>query len=206
MESSGTVPPSLGLQATLPQWAFIAIIWVCVLVAGCLLIGRLYVRKKHMGGIKPDDYFLCSAFFFFVILAILQTIQVPSAYFISRLAIGLETDPLMATAQGNLYSRLEFPIIKDFWTELWTIKAAFLCLYYSILKDDKKYRLLWWFVVAFTLLAYVGCWIASIMVCVPLRTYFEFGKCFNPRGSMIAIIFSTAVDVLTDIMSKSTPN
>ena len=201
---SAPIPGPPGIQATLPEHGLIAVAWAGVAVAGAFLAARTAVRISIIGRLGGDDYWLYFGFLVFLVNAVLQTLQTPSVYFVSRLIRNLESDPVEIGKQGNIYVRYEFAIIGFFWTVLWCVKASFLSLYYNLFQGlGAGQRRIWWFVAVFTGLAYAGCWIASILVCIPAYTYFEFGKCSNPTGSAIAIIYSTGVDVLTDIMSKS---
>ncbi len=47
------------------------------------------------------------------------------------------------------------------WTQLWLVKASFLAFFYTLFYGLPQYRKAWWVVVIFTVLAYLGCWIAG---------------------------------------------
>jgi hypothetical protein len=76
---------------------------------------------------------------------------------------------------GNIYVRYEFPIIGLMWTVLWCVKASLLALFWRLFDGLPQYRRMWWVVVVFVALSYVGCWIASAWTCHPPSTYFDFG-------------------------------
>lgn len=61
-------------------------------------------------------------------------------------------------------------LIGVFWSVLWSIKASFLALYWKLFQGLGRYKKWWKGVAVFTFLAYVGCWLASVNVCQPLRS------------------------------------
>ena len=192
---------NLGLHDTLSQTGLIGITWAGVAVALGFVAARAVIRLDKVGHLSSDDYLLFTAFLVFVVYGALQTVQIPSVYYVSRISLGLESDPRAITAEGGLYLRYEFAIMGLFWTVLWLVKGSFLMLYFNLMNGLKIQRRVWWFVAAFTVLAYVGCWIASFFVCKPLSSYFQFGDCDVVHRSTIAITYGTAADIVTDIMS-----
>ncbi|RMZ29526.1 hypothetical protein D0859_06366 [Hortaea werneckii] len=201
-----------GAARDLPPAGLIAVAWVGFVLAASLVGLRLYVRLTENRTLQSDDYCLITALGLLLVNAVLQTLQTQSLYYMARNRAGQVPGGQQLVNQGNDYVRYQFTIIGLFWTVLWSVKASFLALYARFFRSKPRYRRAWWCTVVFTALAYVGCWIASAWFgksCVhPKRSLRKsmltpIGKCDKPvddAGSVIAISYSTAVDVLSDLL------
>ncbi|KAF2160091.1 hypothetical protein M409DRAFT_29389 [Zasmidium cellare ATCC 36951] len=194
----------------------ITVAWVGFALAASLVAVRCYARLTEVHRFHMDDYWLLTALLFLLINAILQTLQTPSTFYLAWLQAGKQEPPEQTLAVGNLYVRYEFVIIAFFWTVCWCVKASFLAMYKRLFDGLPHYLRLWWVVVLFTAGAYIGCWFASAWTCHPPSTYFHFGtyhlpdrcECTKPidvRGGVISISYSTAVDILSDLMIMALP-
>jgi hypothetical protein len=216
-----------GAARHLTAGGLIAIAWAGVGVACFFVVARCVARFSEIKRLHVDDYWMITALLVLAVNAVLQTLQAPSLYYLVDVEAGRVPagEPLLV--QGNIYVRYEFTIIALFWTVLWCVKASFLSLFHRLFDGLPKYRLWWWGVVVFAALAYVGCWIASAYTCHPPSTYFQFGKfeyphlvvshdkqtnlpghCEKPidvKGGNISISYSTAVDILSDMMIMVLP-
>ncbi|KFY83822.1 hypothetical protein V500_09860 [Pseudogymnoascus sp. VKM F-4518 (FW-2643)] len=206
---SAPAPPGMGLAGKMPEHGLIIIVWVATGLAGCFVVARTAIRIKKIERLHVDDYIIYAAFLVLVANAVLQTLQTPHCYNLARLVNGLSTLTEEETmVSGNTYMRYEFTIIGLFWTVLWLVKASFLAFFYKLFDGLQAYRRIWWGVVVFAFLSYVGCWIVSINVCHPAKNYFIFGSCnkeIDMKTSIVAVMYSTVVDVLTDIMIMAMP-
>ncbi|KAL4971700.1 hypothetical protein BDW66DRAFT_155416 [Aspergillus desertorum] len=182
----------------LSEGGLVAVTWIGAGL-GLLFTGfRLAIRLTRLKRLLADDYSILAALFFLISNAILQTLQAPHLYY------------MVQTPQDGdivhhsvMYVHYEFVIIGLFWTILWSVKASFLMVFWTTTDHLPLYRRWWWAIVVFSFLAYVGCWLASALNCHPPSAYFKFGQCSKPidqRGSLISISYSTAVDILSDLM------
>ncbi|KAL5046478.1 hypothetical protein BDW71DRAFT_207272 [Aspergillus fruticulosus] len=182
----------------LSERGLIAVTWIGAGL-GILFTGfRLAIRLTRLKRLLADDYFILAALFFLMSNAILQTLQAPHLYYM----VQTPQDGDIAH-HSVMYVHYEFVIIGLFWTVLWSVKAAFLAVFWTTTDYLPLYRRWWWAIVVFSFLAYVGCWLASALNCHPPSAYFKFGQCDKPidqRGSLISISYSTAVDILSDLM------
>lgn len=217
-----------GAAKHLPESGLVAVAWAGVGTAFVFLSLRLFTRFREARQLFSDDLWVLFAFIVLIVNAILQTLQAPQVYYLVYLSAGRYQVGEETLVQGNQYVRYEFAIIALFWTVLWSVKASFLALYHRLFQAvNLPYsRWFWWFVSVFTFLAYVGCWLASAYTCHPPSNYFHFGmsvcslkrtmfvnqkktgQCEKPidvRGGTISISYSTAVDVLTDILIMLLP-
>ena len=171
-------PPPLGIAKHLPEGGLIAIAWSSVALAGCFVVARTTIRMYTLAKLQLDDYWIYSAWVILLINAILTTLQAPHLYYVARGTAGLVPMDERLMQHGNAYVRYEFASIGLFWTVLWCVKASFLTLFWKLFEGLHGYRRWWWGVVVFTVLAYVGCWIASVLNCHPPSDYFDFGKSY----------------------------
>jgi hypothetical protein len=215
-----------GAARNLTRGGLIAVTWAGFALACGFVLLRCHVRLTESRRLYSDDYWLLAALFFLGLNAILQTLQAPSLYYLIYASSGEAPAGETLIDQGNIYVRYQFVIILLFFTIIWSVKYSFLALYYRLFKGLSTYRRVWWVVVCFAAMAYIGCWITSIWTCHPPSTYFDFGnpllslkhadgsvliwpgQCAKPidlEGSVISISYSTAVDVLTDLMIMVLP-
>ncbi|EAW21803.1 uncharacterized protein NFIA_069740 [Aspergillus fischeri NRRL 181] len=131
---------------------------------------RFGIRIKRMKRLLVDDYFVLLALVFLVTNAILQTLQAPHLYYMLLNVTGPDI-----VYHALKYTHYEFVIIGIFWSVLWSIKGSFLALFWLISDGLPHYRRVWWGVTIFAVLAYIGCWLASILNCHPPSDYFRFG-------------------------------
>ncbi|KND91971.1 hypothetical protein TOPH_03282 [Tolypocladium ophioglossoides CBS 100239] len=185
-----------------------AIIWTCFSLATCFLSLRLGFRFRQNRSFLADDYCIVFAWLCLLVMSILQTEQMDALFYVmyltaGRVPVSAETGPRM-----EQLSRWQFPIIKLFWTVLWSVKASFLAIFYRLVKPFPTHRRLWYCVAVFTSLAYIGCVVASALTCSPPSDYFKAGRCQSPSDLWrmhFNVIFSTSVDITTDLMIMALP-
>ena len=166
--SSAQLP---GLAGHLSAEGLIGVTWTGAVLGILFTATRFAIRIKRMRGLMADDYFVLAALIFLIVNAILQTLQVPHMYYMISDYRGPDI-----VYHGLRYTIYEFVIISVFWTVLWCIKGSFLALFYMLLDGLPHYRRYWWGVAVFTVLAYIGCWLASVFTCHPPSDYFKFGE------------------------------
>lgn len=198
----------------LPHKSLLILIWVCFSGAFLLVALRtvIRIRSPTSSRIVPlEDCWLFLALASLLTLCILETIQLPSLYYITGILAGVVpiTSAEDIISQTEHYLRFQFPIIILFWTVLWSVKAAFLALYWRLFRDLTWYRRAWYALAVFTFLAYGGCVTTLSLSCGPdVRNFFAFNKCAGPRNvwsSNFSVYFSTAVDVFTDLCIMAMP-
>lgn len=174
-----------GVARGLTQQGLIGVAWAGVGLASFFVLLRCYVRCTESRRLYSDDYWLIAAYVFLITNAVLQTLQTPSLYYLIRASSGQVPGGEALIEQGNAYVRYQFVIIILFWSITWSVKYAFLALYYRLFKGLHVYRTVWWAVVVFSALAYVGCVISSVWTCHPPSTYFKFGMQY------LCVLFTT---------------
>ncbi|KAL4748447.1 hypothetical protein BDW72DRAFT_195746 [Aspergillus terricola var. indicus] len=192
------IPSPSGVATRLSEGSLIVITWVGAGLGALFTVLRVAIRLKRMGRLLPDDYFIIIACSFLITNAVLQTIQTPHLYYIVLNPTGSDI-----VSHALKYVHYMFAIIGLFWSVLWSVKAAFLALFWAMTNNLPHYRRWWLGIVVFTFGSYAGCWFASAFTCHPPSTYFKFAQCvksIDKQGAKIAIIYSTVVDIVTDLM------
>lgn len=99
---SAAAPPGIGLAGKLPEHGLVIIVWAATGLAGCFVVARTAIRIKKIGKLYVDDYIIYAAFLILVVNAVLQTLQTPHVYNLSRLIHQVSTLPMEeAMASGN---------------------------------------------------------------------------------------------------------
>jgi hypothetical protein len=192
---------------SLPRESLLALVWTSFSVACLLVILRTAIRLKFMARLTMEDYWIFLALATLLTSCVLQTIQLPNVYFMLATIAGVIPISADLISSVEAYLRFEFAIMLLFWTVLWCVKASFLALYYKLFRELQIYRRLWYILAAFTLLAYVGCWITLATSCHPITNFFKFNQCNTARdiwASRLSVYYSTAIDIFTDLCSKCT--
>jgi hypothetical protein len=190
---------------SLPYRSLLALVWTCFGVSFLFVSLRTFIRFRVGNRLNGDDYWMFLATATLLALAILETVQLPSLYYMTAVLAGkipISFDELVAHTET--YLRFEFPIIILFWSTLWCVKAGFLALYFKLFRELPIYRRVWYVLAAFTFLAYVGCIITLSVSCGPINNFFEFNQCGKPEdvwASNLSVYYSTTVDVFTDVCS-----
>jgi hypothetical protein len=190
---------------SLPPRSLLAVVWTSFGVACLLVILRTAIRFKIMARISMEDYWIFLALATLLTSCVLQTIQLPSLYYMLATLSGVVPISLKLISAVENYLKYEFITILLFWTVLWCVKASFLALYFKLFKELRIYRRLWYALAAFTFCAYIGCWITLFTSCRPISNFFKFQQCASKRdiwASNLSVYYSTTVDVFTDLCSR----
>jgi hypothetical protein len=190
---------------SLPLHSLLALVWTSFSIAFLLVVLRTAIRFKVVARLATEDYWMFLALAALLTTCILQTIQLPSLYYMSAVIAGVIPVSADLMSIGDNYLRFEFPIIVLFWTVLWCVKASFLALYFKLFRDLPLYCRAWYILAAFTFCAYVGCWITVLMSCHPISSFFKFAQCETEQdvwATRMSVYYSTAVDIFSDLCSK----
>jgi hypothetical protein len=192
---------------SLPPQSLLAVVWTSFSVAFLLVILRTAIRFKVMTRLTMEDYWIFLALATLLTSCILQTIQLPSLYYMLAIIAGVIPISTELISAVENYLRFEFAIMVLFWTVLWCVKASFLALYFKLFQELAMYRRAWYILAAFTLCGYAGCWITLSTSCHPISNFFKFEQCNSKKdiwASRMTVYYSTAIDIFTDLCSKCT--
>jgi hypothetical protein len=126
-------------------------------------------------------------------------------------------------AKITRYLKLQFSATFLFWSCLWSVKASFLAFFKRLTNNLKAHVIAWWVIVGITVLAFVGCVISYPISCSsfePSKYSLEphargeqslihiLAGCsedINLRLGLVSLRFSTAMDMLTDVLIIALP-
>ncbi|KZL79571.1 hypothetical protein CI238_07244 [Colletotrichum incanum] len=206
--AANTDLPLTGAAQSINRQTLTAIIWICFSVASLFVALRLTVRWRQNHSFLADDYWIIWAWMCLLTMASLQTRQLDALYYTTYLSAGRIQVTAETVAKTEDLTRWQFPIIKLFWTVLWSVKASFMAVFYRLVKPFTVRRRLWYCIAAFAFLAYIGCWLASTLTCSPPSDYFQAGKCNSPHEIWMQtfnVIYSTTVDIASDLLIMALP-
>ncbi|KAH9209050.1 hypothetical protein DL95DRAFT_478545 [Leptodontidium sp. 2 PMI_412] len=96
-----------------------------------------------------------------------------------------------------------------FWSTLWCVKLSLLFMFQRLTTGLPTYTRVWWAVLTFTILTYVGCAVSQFTSCSSMHAWFSpAGLCDTPRDAVAkaaSLWYSLAVDLLTDLMIMAIP-
>jgi len=193
----------------LPRHTLLAIIWTCFSAAFLFMCLRTIIRLRIPRPSKRftfEDAWLLLSLAALLAFCILETIQLPSLYYISTVIDGPLSLSRDLVTHTERYLLFQFPIVILFWTVVWCVKAGFLALYFKLFKELVLYRRVWYCLATFTFLAYMGCVLTLALSCGDVSNFFKFAGCASKEDiwkSNLSVYYSTAIDVFTDLCSKS---
>ncbi|RGP74509.1 hypothetical protein FLONG3_6068 [Fusarium longipes] len=200
--------PLFGAARNVDRYGLVVIVWVCFTIATLFVSLRLFVRWQQNRRFLADDCWIFFAWLCTLTMAILQTEQMDALWYMTYLQAGrIAFDPEEMVAQRYQLTKWQFPIIKMFWIVLWSVKASFLAIFFRLVQPFTVIRRLWYFVAFFTASALVVCIVCSALTCNTPSDYF-YGSCDSPKENWrqhFNIIFSTTVDVTSDLMIMALP-
>ena len=167
--------PLSGAAGNVSEAGLLAVVWVCFSVATLFVAVRLTVRFRQNRSFLADDYWIIFAWMSLLTMAILQAEQMHALWYITYLRAGRVLPDQTTAPKSEQLTRWQFPIIKLFWTVLWSVKASFMTVFFRLVKPFPVLRRLWYCVAAFAALAYIGCWLSSALTCHPPGNYFKAG-------------------------------
>jgi hypothetical protein len=165
---------------------------------------RIAIRFQWSRRLFADDYICVLALAILLANTALTTVMAPPMYEILRMAAGREQPTAAFAEQATLYLRCQFASTMLFYTCLWAVKASFLVFFHRLTSHTKWPQRAWYAVAIITGLSYCG-----TIITYPRggAEHLDFqGACGTPRDTQMALIslrYSTAVDVLTDLLSTA---
>ena len=154
-----------------------AVIWSFTGFATLLTIGRFYMRYRILKHLFWDDALHFVAWILLLALGITYTVQAPANYRFAAISAGTLPQPPPDEFEKLVGSilRYDFALPVLFWTCLFCVKFAFLCLYRLILDGSGKQMKTWWAVSFFVFVCYWICMTGLLAECGPSDRLFKLG-------------------------------
>lgn len=64
-----------------------------------------------------------------------------------------------------------------FWSCLWSVKVALMLQCKRLIERQPVYNIVWWCIIAFVAVSYVGCYIPSLFLCDNVKDLFNYCEC-----------------------------
>ncbi|KAK8039717.1 hypothetical protein PG993_008128 [Apiospora rasikravindrae] len=200
-------------------------IWSLTGVAVLLVVARLSIRLRYSHRrLLADDYLAILALFILIGNSAVMTLMSASMYEVIAVSAGAVAPPPPSFLDdATYYLELQFASTVLFWSCLWAVKGCFLVLFGRLARPLKWPRRAWIAIVVFTVAAYCASIVTYPLVCpslqlskkstAPFRPLLVFSldlanhtpqvECQGPLNiyrSAVSLRFSTAVDVVSDVL------
>lgn len=169
--------PLKGFAQDVSPQGLTAFIWVCFFIATLFVSLRMAVRWRQNHTFFVDDFWMGLAWLSMLTMTILQTVTSDSLWYITYIIAGridLRNGEEIGKNQIE-FQRWQFPIIKLFWTTIWSVKASLLAVFYRLVKPKPVIRWFWFGVAIFTGLSYIASFLISALNCHSPGDYFKAG-------------------------------
>ncbi len=177
----------------------------------------MIVRIRFSRRLFSDDYFCLLALSILIANSIVTQLMAPPMYKLLDVATQRATPGPVFMERTTFYLKCQFASTVLFWSCLWAVKGCFLAFFYRLTNQTRWPRVLWWVVVIITSLSYAGSIVTYPVSCTSFvlgklaTTSFKPkltrpGECQTPLNierSLVSLRYSTAVDIISDLLSKN---
>ena len=199
------------------------VVWIGTALAAIFTAARTRLQYLHNRRLYINDYLICLALVFHLILSILYQVMSPPMYSLVAAMEGLEQITASNLTRFKYYLPLQFAVTYVFWSALWSVKLALLTFFWRLFESVRTHvRPFWWVMCGVT----IATWIISLFLqgfaCKPVGSFFKLGKlhctlpkildtekfpggCNSPSsiyGANLAFRFSSICDIITDFLSN----
>jgi hypothetical protein len=152
-----------------------AMLWTCVTIAVAITAGRLIIRFRKLRRLGTDDCLAALATVFMLAYAITWQEYIPSDYEMQlfKMKIIKSTTAMQRPARSmklNLANGIMF------WCTMYTVKASFLALYWSIFRVSKGFRKAWWCASVYITLSFTATILIRLFPCGRVQDVVNPGK------------------------------
>lgn len=141
------------------------VIWGAAGLAVLFTVFRYYIRLTTFRRLYLDDALVGIALVILLASAVIYQVMADTMYGVLTIGAGHAIPGPYFLKDVTYYLKLQFTITILFWSCLWAVKFAFMAFFYKLGQGLKRQQMLWTVVLAFTVLAYVGCVISYPIAC-----------------------------------------
>ncbi|KAF1843358.1 uncharacterized protein K460DRAFT_143935 [Cucurbitaria berberidis CBS 394.84] len=166
-------------------------------------VSRIIVRVTKRKPFELHDFFCCFSYICYVAMCVMYFKENGPLYRAESVQRG-ETAPYPEILHdaGMVYRWLTAGQLL-FYSTLTLVKLSLLTLYRRLLSQTPhKFTVVWWGILAFCILSYIGSCMTTIFVCDDHKAKYNQGMCANPREQkrgQVSLWFAYAADVATDL-------
>ncbi|KAH0544804.1 hypothetical protein FGG08_001033 [Glutinoglossum americanum] len=203
------------LQETgIPKEAFISlfklkiIIWTMIGVNIVFVVARTFARYMKLRKVQLEDIMMYLALAFFLAMAGVYLLVLPPLYRVIDVSAGRKPLYYGFFDDGYVIIKGFFATTMLFWATLWAVKVSLLLLFRRLMVGLTNYMRLWWTLLIFTLITFVGCVVSEVLSCEHWFQIGITGSCNSPRdeyAQKICLFYALAADLITDILIMALP-
>ncbi|KND86517.1 hypothetical protein TOPH_08858 [Tolypocladium ophioglossoides CBS 100239] len=186
--------------------ALIACLCVAIVFVAMRTGARWFKNRKiplHM-----EDIFIYGALVSFAIMCALYLATIQTFFNATAIMVGL-MKPYDGLEHDVVVMLQEFFVVQFFfWLTLWAVKWSLLFMFKRLTDGLPLYNRIWWAVLVFSILTFIGCCISNFTSCSSMHAWFTAGECTTPRDARakdISLWFSLGADLATDLLIMVVP-
>ena len=141
------------------------IIWTMIGVNIAFVVARTFARYVKLRKLQLEDIMMFLALAFFLAMAGVYLLVLPPLYRVIDVSAGKK--PLYYAFFKDSYLIIKgfFATTMLFWATLWAVKVSLLLLFRRLMVGLTHYMRLWWALLVFTLITFVGCVVSEVLSC-----------------------------------------
>ncbi|KAF7559901.1 hypothetical protein G7046_g4249 [Stylonectria norvegica] len=186
--------------------ALVACLCVAVVFMGFRTGARWF--KIRTIPLDAEDIFMYVALVSFAIMSALYIATIPTYFNVMAVSEGL-MQPYLSLQRDLVVMLKEFFVVQFFfWLTLWAVKWSLLFMFKRTTEGLPLYNRIWWGILVFSILTFLGCCISNFTSCSSMHAWFVAGECSTARDARaknISLWFSLAADLSTDLLIMITP-
>ena len=165
---------------------------------------RWYKIRKFP--LQWEDNLMYLALVAFAITTALYLATIPTYFNLIAVLAG-EMAPYASLESDAVVMLKEFFTVQFFfWLTLWSVKWSLLCMFRRLSDGLPIYNKIWWAILGFSILTFVGTCASNFTSCSSLHAWFTAGECMTPRDAKaknVSLWVSLGSDLATDLLSTS---
>jgi hypothetical protein len=145
--------------------------------------------KTRQIPLASEDLFIYMALCSFAIMSALYLATMPTFYNVEAIEAGL-MQPYASLEKDLVVMLKEFFTVQIFfWLTLWAVKWSLLFMFRRLTEGLPLYTKIWWGVLGFTVLTFIGCVISNFTSCSSMHAWFTAGKSLLPLSNSSDCIY-----------------
>ncbi|TQV97832.1 CFEM domain-containing protein [Cordyceps javanica] len=157
---------------------------------------------------QMEDIFMYLSLISFIITVALYYATIGTFFKVMAISEG-RAQPYPDLPKDLLVMLKEFFVVQFFfWLTLWAVKWSLLFMFKRLTEGLPLYTQIWWGVLVYSILVFIGCCISNFTSCSSMQAWFTAGACNtarDARAKAISLWFSLAADLSTDLLIMAVP-
>jgi hypothetical protein len=146
------------------------------------LVARTFARYIKLRKLQLEDFMMFLALASFLSMAGVYLVALPPLYRVIDVSAGRMPLYYKFFDDGYLIIKGLFAATMLFWATLWAVKVSLLLLFRHLMVGLTNYMRLWWTLLVFTLVTFVGCVVSEVLSC---EHWFQIGSYIDLSGGFL---------------------